>query len=386
MLDLGKDETVELINFATSLSFTESVETLRIDILRKLIKFFQCSCGQFFRTLTSGKQLNIETGVSCNIPDKLHLSFKNHYYKYSPFHLPNQFDSKHVLTGEQILSNRELFEHTYYLKFLKPQSLYHQMIIPLWRKTHLIGVIYLYRKKEQSKFSIAEKQKAELLIPALSTSLDHALMKVKSRGLRTVIESLLKDLPYEGLIILNQSLEPVYSSEYAEKVFFHSVDVVNNPDEFHNMMPIDLIQKCNNLLDSSKDEQEAVIDKIEFNRFSFPDDSDSAVALKCMKFDFGDKYILIRLSKEEPILSLSQRLKKLGVSSRELDVVFLVYQGLKNGEIADKLFISEHTVENHLRAIYHKMDVKNRTSLIHELIQLGRDRSYLIPFQDSPSL
>lgn len=52
-------------------------------------------------------------------------------------------------------------------------------------------------------------------------------------------------------------------------------------------------------------------------------------------------------------------------SRRENEIIRLVKQGLRNKQIAFELQISENTVETHLRRIYHKMGVRNRTSLIN---------------------
>jgi DNA-binding NarL/FixJ family response regulator len=43
--------------------------------------------------------------------------------------------------------------------------------------------------------------------------------------------------------------------------------------------------------------------------------------------------------------------------------VSLVAQGLKNKEIAEKMFISEQTVKNHLHNIFHKLGVSDRLTL-----------------------
>lgn len=48
------------------------------------------------------------------------------------------------------------------------------------------------------------------------------------------------------------------------------------------------------------------------------------------------------------------------LSEREMEVLGLVSQGLKNREIADQLFISENTVRTHLRNILEKLHVQNR--------------------------
>jgi two-component system nitrate/nitrite response regulator NarL len=51
------------------------------------------------------------------------------------------------------------------------------------------------------------------------------------------------------------------------------------------------------------------------------------------------------------------------LSARERQVITLVAEGLKTKQIAERLFISEKTVGNHLTTIYHKLDVSNRLEL-----------------------
>lgn len=49
-----------------------------------------------------------------------------------------------------------------------------------------------------------------------------------------------------------------------------------------------------------------------------------------------------------------------GLSEREIDVLLLISKGLKNDEIAEKLFLSVSTVKTHTRNIFTKLDVRNR--------------------------
>ncbi|MBN1314463.1 MAG: response regulator transcription factor [Anaerolineales bacterium] len=48
------------------------------------------------------------------------------------------------------------------------------------------------------------------------------------------------------------------------------------------------------------------------------------------------------------------------LSSREIEVLELIVEGLPNREIADRLFISESTVKGHLRNILDKLHLQNR--------------------------
>jgi DNA-binding NarL/FixJ family response regulator len=51
------------------------------------------------------------------------------------------------------------------------------------------------------------------------------------------------------------------------------------------------------------------------------------------------------------------------LSRREREIVALVAQGFRNREIADKLFISEQTVKNHMHNIFEKIGVQDRLEL-----------------------
>jgi len=54
----------------------------------------------------------------------------------------------------------------------------------------------------------------------------------------------------------------------------------------------------------------------------------------------------------------------LGLSSREIEVMSLIAGGHTNGEIAAHLFLAEKTVKNHVRRIYSKLGVHNRSAAI----------------------
>jgi len=67
----------------------------------------------------------------------------------------------------------------------------------------------------------------------------------------------------------------------------------------------------------------------------------------------------------------SQRRSRNPLSQRERQIVALVARGYKNKEIAEKLFISEQTVKNHLHNIFDKLGVSDRLELALYAIHNG---------------
>ncbi len=64
-----------------------------------------------------------------------------------------------------------------------------------------------------------------------------------------------------------------------------------------------------------------------------------------------------------PKLTPEDAVKIAQLTDREREVIALVGEGLKNKEIADRLFISDITVRHHLSSIFSKLEVKDRFEL-----------------------
>lgn len=63
--------------------------------------------------------------------------------------------------------------------------------------------------------------------------------------------------------------------------------------------------------------------------------------------------------------TLATDAEDLPLTRRELEILQLVASGSTNGAIAQRLWVTEQTVKFHLRNIYRKLDVANRTQASH---------------------
>ena len=72
----------------------------------------------------------------------------------------------------------------------------------------------------------------------------------------------------------------------------------------------------------------------------------------------------------QPSFSLNEaRLRELGITRRELEILELIARGLSNREIAEQLFVSENTVKTHSSRLFDKLSAKRRT----QAVQLGKE-------------
>jgi DNA-binding CsgD family transcriptional regulator/tetratricopeptide (TPR) repeat protein len=67
----------------------------------------------------------------------------------------------------------------------------------------------------------------------------------------------------------------------------------------------------------------------------------------------------------------STRSNSANLTSRQIDVLFLLKEGLPNAEIANRLFISAKTADHHISAILSKLNVHSRMMAIREAEKLG---------------
>lgn len=72
-----------------------------------------------------------------------------------------------------------------------------------------------------------------------------------------------------------------------------------------------------------------------------------------------------------PFQQESRSLTDESITQREVEVLQLIAQGLTNQEIAEQLFLSQHTVESHRKNLLSKLNAKNTADLVRLAMEKG---------------
>ena len=94
-----------------------------------------------------------------------------------------------------------------------------------------------------------------------------------------------------------------------------------------------------------------------------------------LKLTKNKETVIIREVPTPQFFTLNEtRLRELGITRRELEILELIANGLSNREIAEKLFVSENTVKTHSSRLFDKLSARRRT----QAVQMGKELG-LIP-------
>lgn len=77
----------------------------------------------------------------------------------------------------------------------------------------------------------------------------------------------------------------------------------------------------------------------------------------------------VPVERSGPFVRDEARLKALGLTPRELDILEAMAAGLSNKEIAERLFVSENTVKTHAVRVFSKLSARRRT----QAVQLAKE-------------
>ena len=88
----------------------------------------------------------------------------------------------------------------------------------------------------------------------------------------------------------------------------------------------------------------------------------------CLLDGSAGRHLLLVFERVERKDAVQHNLERYALSPREREVVMLVLYGYSNRRIADQLFLTEYTVEDHFKRVFAKLGVRSRTALAAKIL------------------
>ena len=79
----------------------------------------------------------------------------------------------------------------------------------------------------------------------------------------------------------------------------------------------------------------------------------------------------VRVPEGGPFVLDAEKLKEVGITPREHEILGLIAEGMSNREIGERLFVSENTVKTHSSRLFDKLGVNRRVQAVLKGRELG---------------
>ncbi|NOX50199.1 MAG: hypothetical protein GXP16_06635 [Gammaproteobacteria bacterium] len=316
------------------------------------------STSSVFFELDKSANVFVESG-SHGVPSSAPKQWMDKYHLQDPFvdammeNIEHKFPA--VSVSSELVRHRDYVKTDFYNLFLKPQSIYHVMVVGLLQKGAPMGLFGFHRPYGAEPFSQYEATKAALLAPALAASIGKVQAEEALRERDWIVETIAQDIPFKGLLILDDKFAVTYANKGAREL----LELPSSGAIAELQLPLELHSACASLLGEQSQSEYFNIQQLQAKVHLF-----NAGPSKTTK---EPRYAVYLGPTDDAVIVESQLLRH-GLTTREIEVVQLVVAGMTNPEVATHLSISPRTVQNHLRSIYAKVGVHNRTSLLYRLV------------------
>lgn len=252
-----------------------------------------------------------------------------------------------------------LIETAYYNDFLRKIDIKHKLalLVPSRHDSRRVFAFGFHRPRALTNFGDAECQLLERLRPALSSVVDRAVLQELLSRKSSIIDELSMGLKPGILLILGEDCAIQHANSAAQRLL--------GDTGWPNRIPQSILNACDRVrLQKDSGAVEAAV-------IGLSDDMQPIeVSIRYSSNDNVGRFLIS--SNSDPLRPecTADRLAQFNISRREAQIIQQIVFGNSNKIIARNLDISARTVENHIRAIYLKMDVNSRAHMISKIYEL----------------
>lgn len=380
---LVSQDLKSILNIMTIMNTCQDKHVFRHRVLDSLLKIFHMENSIFFLADENSKLTDF---LGKNIEEKYFREFRNYYHQFDPFKLiQGPFHGSRIIRLEELVSSPSFLDSEYYNDFLRPQRIHYKTCVYLKSGTELLGVVGLFRPKEFGNFSDKDIRMIRMLMPYLSQALKNIEL-FRRIELENSIFKLVDRSLSSGIIIFDDSMRLIHMNSRAKDFCKALVESDNNNNErYRAFIPYIIVNDCYCLREQMKNSLNIIPSPI-YKTLKLSDHKKYFIFSQMITKEMSPEnqlFYMIKIDELVPHITLDMESLEndFSLTQRELEILANIFSGLKNAEIAGKLFISEITVKKHLQHVFEKMGVNSRSALIRKLVDYqctrpqGVDRS-----------
>ena len=287
------------------------------------------------------------------------LQYKSYFYRVDPMPDAAHKSSRIVCRPEDVLSVEEWVESEFYNDFYHPFGYQHLLCGAVLSNNlqapmfHPVTFHFL-RSGKGLGFSDRELQVAELLSRHFSDAYNRNSNYQEIAQISEMLEAGL-DISSCGILVFNENVQLIHANKLAK--------ILCDEPCFQREAVMQLAKRVLADLIFSRTARAENKSTLEGSTENY------RLSASVAHVDAGTYYIVKVCGAQGTCMSgMRETAKSFGLSHREAEVCAMVVRGYSNKDIADKLFISELTVKDHLKHIFNKLRITKRVEIASKII------------------
>lgn len=263
-------------------------------------------------------------------------------------HQKRPIDSSRVVSGHR-------WAHSGARAALAEADLAHSLEAPITVSGEVVGTIN-FARTGRTPFSTSDLASARFVSEQLSLAIERAYRFEETRARLDILEATMDRLP-QGVVISGPDSRHIFTNRAASR-WLKNGGAPSTSGPGHRELESHLDDAANAFRAGKR-----------VHASSSRRDADNRFLVKSYTLGEQKKAVVSILSSADRSANKPPRLAVL--SPREQEIANLVAEGSSAQRIADRLYITENTVKQHLKRIFVKTDVRSRAELVHLLWTAG---------------
>ena len=313
--------------------------------------------------------------VVCEFPES--PGFRKTYAEYAsrnPWFLSSdEYMAGRVMTGDELLSNKDLLKTDFYRGLLKPHRLFHCMSGVAVRRGQLIYYISLHRGQDQAGFGEREKSSLREVLAHVSLALENRWRLRQASDLNEVMMGVVDRYPHPSILV-DASGRVVHCSRSAFALSVPSAGLCIEEGRLAAATPVDRTALREAIRDVADAAARDARDRTRAVTLSVPGGQHPTVvsiyaAGKVFQAETGEVVELVLVTARNPHVEhdihTCSFVKQFGLSPAQARVSAMIIAGHSLVDTARRLHVSENTARSHLKQIFQKTNTHGQMELVH---------------------